>query len=72
MTAALRFDPAQRLIESGRKTYRSLNGLAVLPNRIVYAQPAVKSICFTHGVLLEIGHDDNDTVLFNPHILTQI
>lgn len=36
---------------------------AVLPNRIVYAQPAVKAVRFTHGQLQEIGNDD-DHILY--------
>lgn len=39
---------------------------------MVYAQPAVKAIRFTHGLLLEIDNGDDHIVRFNPLILTQI
>lgn len=60
------------LMDSGRKTHRSLNVVAVLPTRIVYAQSVVKAIHFTHGLLLEIGNDNDHIQWFDALIQTQI
>lgn len=55
------------------KTHRSLNVIVDMPNRIVYAQRAVRAVRCGDRQLLKIGSDDDDHILcFTLFIFTII